>query len=162
MKRLCVSQPATQTADKSAIQSINKSDTQNGDSPTASPTLEEVRTRFETWRRAKKPRSSIPKSLWAAAVEVCKEQPIYRVCRALRLNYTELKRRVARTKSASEQPHSSKRSFVELSLGLEAQPVLCSIELESARGDKVKMSFAGKCRDLDPLELARFFWGAVQ
>lgn len=162
MKRLSVSQPATQTADKSAIQSINKSDTQRGDKPTASPTLEEVRTRFETWRRAKKPRSSIPKSLWAAAVEVCKEQPIYRVCRALRLNYTELKRRVARANSVSDTQHSSKRSFVELSLGLEAQPVLCSIELESARGDKVKMSFAGKCRDLDPLELARFFWGAVQ
>jgi|GEM_PF-1041705 hypothetical protein len=162
MKRLSVSQPATQTADNSAIQSINKSDTQRGDKPTASPTLEEVRTRFETWRRAKKPRSSIPKSLWAAAVEVCKEQPIYRVCRALRLNYTELKRRVARANSVSDTQHSSKRSFVELSLGLEAHPVLCSIELESARGDKVKMSFAGKCRDLDPLELARFFWGAVQ
>ena len=162
MKRLSVSQPATQTADKSAIQSINKSDPQRGDKPTASPTLKEARTRFETWRRAKKPRSSIPKSLWAAAVEVCKEQPIYRVCRALRLNYTELKRRVTRANSVSDTQHSSKRSFVELSLGLEAQPVLCSIELESARGDKVKMSFAGKCRDLDPLELARFFWGAVQ
>lgn len=162
MKRLSVSQPATQTADKSAIQSINKSDTQRGDKPTASPTLQEVRTRFETWRRAKKPRSSIPKSLWAAAVEVCKEQPIYRVCRALGLNYTELKHRVARANSVSDTQHSSKRSFVELSLGLEAQPVLCSIELESARGDKVKMSFAGKCLDLDPLELARFFWGAVQ
>jgi hypothetical protein len=162
MKGLSVSQPATQTADKSAIQSINKSDTQRGDKPTAGPTLEEVRTRFATWRRAKKPRSSIPKSLWAAAVEVCKEQPIYRVCRALRLNYTELKRRVARANSVSDTQHSSERSFVELSLGLEAQPVLCSIELESARGDKVKMSFAGKCGDLDPLELARFFWGAVQ
>ena len=164
MKGLSVSQPATQTADKSAIQSINKSDTQRGDKPTARPTLEEVRTRFETWRRAKKPRSSIPKSLWAAAVEVCKEQPIYWVCRALRLNYTELKRRVAQTKSVSDThtQQGPKRNFVELSLGLEAQPVLCSIEIESARGDKVKMSFAGKCRDLDPLELARFFWGAVQ
>jgi hypothetical protein len=48
---------------------------------------------------------------------------------------------------------------VELSLGLEAQPVLCSIELESARGDKVKMSFACKCRDFDPVELAKVFWG---
>jgi hypothetical protein len=163
MKRLSVFQPATQTADKSALQSINKSDTQRGDKPTASPTLEEVRNRFETWRRAKKPRSSIPKSLWAAAVEVCKKQPIYQVCRALRLNYTELKHRVARANSVSDtQQHSSKKSFVELSLGLEAQPVLCSIELESARGDKVKMSFAGKCLDLDPLELAKFFWAAVQ
>jgi hypothetical protein len=153
MKRLSVSQ--------SAIQSANKSGTQPGDKPTASPTLEEVRTRFETWRRGKKRRSRIPKSLWAAAVEVCIEQPIYQVSRALRLNYTELKRRVARTKSTSDTQHSAEKGFVELSLlGLEAQPVLCSIELESARGSKLKMSLSCKCRDLDPLELARLFWGA--
>jgi hypothetical protein len=154
MKRLSVSQ--------SAIQSTNKSDAQRGDKPTASPTLEEVRTRFETWRRGKKPRSRIPKSLWAAAAEVCIEQPIYQVSRALRLNYTELKRRVARTESVSDTQHISKRSFVELSLGLEAHPVLCSIELESPSGSKMKMSFAGRCRDLDPLELAKLFWVAGQ
>jgi len=91
------------------------------------------------------------------------EHPIYQVSRALRLNYTELKRRVRRTKSASDTQHLSlDRNFVELSLGLEAQPVLCSIDLESAKGDKVKMSFAGKCRDLYPLELARLFWAAAQ
>jgi len=162
MKSLPVSQSTMKPADKSATQPADKFATRAGDKPTPSPTLEEVRTRFETWRRGKKPRSRIPKSLWAAAVEVCKEQPIYRVCRALGLNYTELKRRVAQANSVSDTQHSSRGSFVELSLGLEAQPVLCSIELESARGDKVKMSFAGKCRDLDPLELARFFWGAVQ
>jgi len=153
MKRLSVSQSATQRADKSG--------TQLGDTPTTRPSLEEVRTRFETWRRGKQPRSRIPKSLWAAAAEVCIEQPIYQVSRALRLNYTELKRRVARTKSASDTQHSSERGFVELSLlGLEAQPMLCSIELESPRGSKVKMSFTGKCRDFDPLELAKLFWGA--
>jgi hypothetical protein len=156
MKRLLsLSQPA--------IQSINKSDTQRGDKPTVSPTLEEVRTRFESWRRGKKPHSRIPKSLWAAAVEVCMGYPIYQVSRSLRLNYSELKRRAARANNGSDTQHPSlARNFVELSLGLESQPVLCSIELESPNGDKVKMSFAGKCRDLDPLELAKFFWAAVQ
>jgi hypothetical protein len=155
MKSVPVSQSAMKPADKLA--------TQAGDKPTPRPTLEDVRTRFETWRRGKKPRSRIPKSLWAAAVEICIEQPIYQVSRALGLNYTELKRRVAQTKSASDTQRSSDRGFVELSLlGLETQPVLCSIELESPRGSKLKMSFAGKCRDLDPLELAKLFWGAGQ
>jgi hypothetical protein len=163
MKRLSGFQPATQTADKSAIQSINKSDTECGDKPTVCPILEEVRARFATWRRSKKPHSRIPKSLWSAAAAVCIEEPIYMVSQALRLNYTELKRRVAQIKSVSDTQHpSSDRSFVEVSLGVEAQPVLWSIELESPRGGKVKMSFSGKCRDLDPLELAKLFWGAVQ
>jgi hypothetical protein len=155
MKRLHISQPA--------IQSQKKSDIQRGDKPAAVLSLEEVRTRFETWRRAKKPHNRIPKSLWAAAVEVCKQHPTYQVSQALRLNYTELKQRTARANSGSDTQHPSlDRNFVELSLGLEAQPVLCSIELESPKGSKVKMSFAGKCRDLDPLHLAKLFWGAVQ
>jgi hypothetical protein len=163
MKRLCISPFAAQTADEPALQSINQSDTRRGDKPASSPTLEEVRTRFETWRRAKKPRSSIPKSLWAAAVELCMEHPIYRVSQALRLNYSELKRRVRGTKRASETQHPSlPGNFVEVSLGLESQPVLCSIELESARGSKVKMSFSGKCRDLDPVELSKLLWEVVQ
>ena len=155
MKRLSVSQPA--------IESLNKSDIQRGDKPTAGPSLEEVRTRFETWRRAKKPHNRIPKSLWAAAVEVCKQHPIYHVSQALRLNYTELKQRTAQANSGSDTQHPSlDRNFVELSLGLEAQPVLCSIEVESPKGGKVKMSFTGKCWDLDPMALAKLFWGAVQ
>jgi hypothetical protein len=156
MKCLCVCQPTIQTADKSATHLQNK--------PATSPTLEEVRKRFETWRRGKKPRSHIPKSLWAAAVEVCIDQPIYQVSRALGLNYTELKRRVAQTKRVcdTDTQQGPKRKFVELALEVEAQPVLCCIELESPRGSKVKMSFAGNCRDLDPMELAKLFWGAVQ
>jgi hypothetical protein len=154
MKRVPVAQFCPQTADKSATHLQNK--------PATSPTLEEVRKRFETWRRGKKPHSRIPKSLWSAAAAVCIEQPIYRVSQALRLNYSELKRRVAQTKSVSDTHQGQKRNFVELCLGVEAQPVLCSIELESPRGSKVKMSFAGKCRDLDPMELAKLFWGAVQ
>jgi hypothetical protein len=124
--------------------------------------LADVRHRFEKWRKGKKHGSRIPKCLWAAAGEVCIDQPVYRVSRALGLIYTELERRVARTKSDCDTQHSSERNFVTLSLGLESQPLLCSIELESPRGSKVKMSFAAKCRDLAPMELARLFWNAGQ
>ena len=58
------------------------------------PTLENVRKRFETWRRVKKPASRIPNGLWKAALEVCAEYPVHQVSKELGLNYTELRRRV--------------------------------------------------------------------
>jgi len=135
MKRLSVSQPCTK------------------------PTLEEVRTRFETWRKGKKRGSRIPKSLWAAAVEVCTEHTVNPVSRALGLNYTELKGRVSATERTADEQSVSGTEFVELSLGLGAQPVLCNVEIESAAGGKLKMTFSGKSREFDPVELAKVFWG---
>jgi hypothetical protein len=76
MKRLHIAKPA--------IQSQKKSDIQRGDKPTAFLSLEEVRTRFEIWSRAKKPHNRIPRSLWAAAVNMCMPQSVYRVFQALR------------------------------------------------------------------------------
>ena len=54
--------------------------------PALSPSLEKVRDRFETWRKRKKPGSRIPKALWQAAVESCKDDSVLQVSRALRLN----------------------------------------------------------------------------
>lgn len=127
--------------------------------PTTKLTLGEVRNRFESWRKGKKRGSRIPKRLWSAAVEVCAVHSVNQVSRALGLNHTALKRRVGDTEGSADRQSGSGRDFVELSLGLGAQPVLCGVELESAAGGKLKMTFAGKCRDFDPLELARAFWG---
>ena len=155
MKPLCVSQSAMKLADESTTQSKDK--------PTTKPTLEDVCTGFESRRRRKRRGSRIPKCFWAAAAEVCVDQPLFQVSRALGLNYTELKRRVAGTRSAPDTQQSRQRGFVELSLsGVEAQPILYSIEIESPKGSKLKMSFAGNCRDLDAVELAKVFWSAVQ
>jgi hypothetical protein len=121
------------------------------------PTLEEVSNRFETWRRGKKPRSRIPKCLWKAAVEVCAEHRVFRVSKALGLNYNDLKRRVVGAGQTEKMPSPAKADFVELSMGLRTQPVLCSVEIESEAYGKLKMSFS---RDFDPVELARVFFGA--
>ena len=131
--------------------------------PTPKPTLTEVRNRFETWRKGKRRGSRIPKSLWAAAVEVCKDHKMYQVSRALGLNYNELKHRASGTALSEEKAVVAGAKFVELSLGLESQSgVLCNVELESAAGDKLKLTFSGKCRDFDPMELARVFLGGVR
>lgn len=127
--------------------------------PAPKPTLHDVRLRFEAWRRSKKRDSRIPKSLWAAAAELCSEHRVSEVSRGLGLNYNELRRRVPGTMRSEDKPVVPGPEFVELSLGLGAQPVLWSVEFESAAGDKLKMTFSGTCGDFDPMELAKVFWG---
>lgn len=131
--------------------------TKTESTPASRPTLEEVRHRFETWRRGKKHGSRIPKSLWKAAVEVCAEHGVFRVSKALRVNYNDLKQRVVGTGQMEKMPTPLKAGFVELSMGLRTQSVLCSVEIESEAYGKLKMSFS---RDFDPVELARVFFGA--
>jgi hypothetical protein len=128
-------------------------------SPNSKPTLEEVRNRFETWRQSRKPRSRIPKCLWKAAVDVCVDNPIWQVSRALRLNHTELKQRVKESGQLLSNSNDPKGKFIELSLGVkEPKPTTCTVELESASGSKLKMTFTGNCRGFDPLQLTEAFW----
>jgi hypothetical protein len=127
--------------------------------PTKKPSLREVRKRFETWRRGKKRGSRIPKDLWAAAVEICAEQSVNQVSRGLGLNHTELKRRVAGTERSVDGQSLSGTDFLELPLRLGTDPVVYSVEFERTGGDKLKMTLSCKCREFDPLELARVFFG---
>ena len=45
--------------------------------------------------------------------------------------------------------------FVELSVGVQSEPVSCTVELENRAGEKLRMSFSGP---FDPLDWAREFW----
>jgi hypothetical protein len=131
----------------------------SGLKPTLKPTLDQVRDRFETWRRGKKPHSRIPKCLWKAAVEVCVDNPIWQVSRALHLNYNELKRRAVDSGQSQNNGNDPKENFIELSLGVKEQQLTTwTVELESASGAKLKMTFAGNCRDFDPVQLTESFW----
>jgi hypothetical protein len=120
------------------------------------PTLQEVLTRFETWRKGKKPGSRIPKSLWAAAVDLCDAHSICEVSRALGLNYTELKRRysVAR-QEAQMQRQPTSACFVEIpALAISSA---CVVELSNASGATMKMSFQGQSLHPDPVAMIRGF-----
>jgi hypothetical protein len=55
--------------------------------PTAKPTIEEVRQRFEHWRESRKHRTPIPESLWEGAASLCADHSTYRISRSLRLDY---------------------------------------------------------------------------
>ena len=56
--------------------------------------LENLRQRFERWRRTRKVRSRIPEPLWAAAVKSAAKYGIHRTAKALRVDYYALKKRV--------------------------------------------------------------------
>ena len=56
--------------------------------------LEQLRRRFEEFRKTQPVRSRLPEPLWIAAAKLAKRYGLYPTARALRLDYTALKRRV--------------------------------------------------------------------
>ncbi len=122
--------------------------------PSVHPTLEAVRKRFETWRKKGRARSPIPDALWDAAVELCRNHSIGKVCRALRLDYYGLKKRVHKSKDVG-----SNLGFVKLDLGAPViSPLEWRVEMEAPNGAKMILSLKGAPRDLNALELSRAFW----
>ena len=59
------------------------------------PDLLELSQRLEQWRSEQQPRSRLPESIWAAAVELAKRHGLHRTTKAPRLDYTGLKNRMA-------------------------------------------------------------------
>jgi len=112
---------------------------------TPSLTLEVVTEHFERWRRNKKKGERIPGSLWVEAIELVSDYPFSRVCRALHLCATDLKRHQAALSADKELTVSgSERSFVEIDPAVVDQamrpggtPVL--IELERPDGLRLRI-----------------------
>jgi hypothetical protein len=108
------------------------------------PTVEEVRTQLENWRKNKiNHREPIPKELWQAAVELAKKHSINAVSKALRLSYADLKDRLygpSRPKPSGRQKHTS---FIELKY--DRPPIEeTTLELQDLKRDlRLKVSFKG-------------------
>ena len=126
--------------------------------PADKPTLEDVRNRFESWRKHRKKRSPIPKSLWKAAVGLSEDYSICRLSKALHLNYTALRNQIleARNRNASALSIRS-AAFLELPVSPSIGPVECTVEMERNDGAKMKMYVKGNA-ELDLLELGKAFW----
>jgi hypothetical protein len=130
----------------------------NTSPPALRPTLEEIRERFENWRRRKKKGSRIPKSLWQAAVELSKDHSILQISRALRLNYNDLKHRVHGMEKTAVPSPGCCTDFVELDFGASILPSECAVEMEASNGAKMKMYFKGQQKGFDVVALSRVFW----
>ena len=94
--------------------------------PTVS--LEEVKTRFEEWRRNRKGKAAIPDELWAAAAEVARTEGASRTSTELRVEWNHLKRRMAAASQASRKRTPPR--FVELIAPRGEALSECVIELE--------------------------------
>ena len=90
--------------------------------------LEEVKARFEEWRRNRKGKAPIPDELWAAAAEVARREGVSRTSTELRVEWNHLKRRMAAADRTSSEPKPPR--FVELVAPRDESVSECVIELE--------------------------------
>ena len=115
--------------------------------------LEAGRRRFERWRRTRQGHSRIPEPLWTSAVKLAGAYGLCRTARALGLDYSALKRRVASAdphaspgqKTAQQKPagQEAAMAFVELVPPEGAYSPECIVELEGPRGAKMRIHVRG-------------------
>lgn len=102
--------------------------------------LEQLRRRFEEFRTSRSGRSRFPETLWTAAAEMAKRYGVNRTAQVLRLEYGGLRKRAEnqlRPKGKNQKTEAA--GFLEF-LGPGAKPVTyCSVEVESARGGKLRL-----------------------
>ena len=128
--------------------------------------LEDLRRRFERWRRSRKVRTRIPEPLWAAAVKSAERYGIHRTARALRVDYYALKERVeqnAVSAGAQQDPATTaskmaaEAEFFELPTAAWPGSGECTLELEDAVGAKLRVHLKGFAAP-DLAALTRSFW----
>jgi len=120
--------------------------------------LEDVRQRFERWRRTRKVRSRIPETLWASAVEMAGTYGLHRTSKALRVNYYTLKKRVEREAAAAGVSEGDAvATFIELAPPARAGSCKCTLDLEDADGATMRVHLEGIATP-DLTALIRSFW----
>ncbi|MBU2454607.1 MAG: hypothetical protein KJ668_14970, partial [Proteobacteria bacterium] len=109
---------------------------------TANPAFEEVKQQFSTWRKDRTRRTPIPGGMWEAAINLFRVEgySINKISKALHLNYSDLKRRIA----AHSKPiikDDQTFEFIKLDYSQSVFPSECVIEMEDRSGAKMKMCF---------------------
>jgi len=119
------------------------------------------RERFEKWRSKQKSRSRLPERLWSAAVKLADEYGVNRTARALRLDYSGLKRRMKSSVSSNLSQAVVGPKFIQLP-GSELTPVAeCAIECRHADGATIRIHIKGPQLP-DLAALGNVLWNAEQ
>lgn len=121
--------------------------------------LDEVRDRFELWRRDHPGRHGLPQELWSAAAKLAGQYGVYRTAKTLRVGYDSLKQHVQGGAVVGEKRSRTPR-FVELLPLSPATMPECSIELENVRGAKIKIQLNGAAVS-ELSHLTRLFWSEL-
>ncbi len=119
------------------------------------PSVDDVRSRFEQWRRTRQGKARIPDELWSAAMELARRDGVYRTASALHLDGGKLKRRMSASQTLPSEPMPP--AFVELmGSGAAGRPEY-TLELEGRHG-KLRIHCQGATA-ADLAELSRALWG---
>ena len=118
-------------------------------------TIDEVRTRFEEWRKNREGKSPIPDELWSAAVQLARKEGVNRTAAELHLDGGKLKRLMVRKTT----PGKPAPAFVELLTPRAVSVPECTIELERRHGT-VRLQLKGASAS-DLAALSRALWEAA-
>ncbi len=118
-------------------------------------TIDEVRARFEEWRKNRQGKSAIPDELWSAAVQLARKDGVNRTAAELHLDGGKLKRLMV-GKTTREKPAPA---FVELLAPRAISIPECTVELEGRHGI-VRIQLKGASAS-DLSALSRALWEAA-
>jgi hypothetical protein len=110
--------------------------------------VSQLKRQFDQWRAGRKVGERIPLDLWAGAVAAAVEHGAYRVAAELHLDYAVLKRRAALAGGKAAATELAP-CFVELFAPAGPTPPAgaaqreCVVELENARGAKMRVELSG-------------------
>jgi len=105
--------------------------------------LEAAQHHFGQWRTTREGSSRIPERLWTVAARAARRFGVHRTCRALRLDYAVLKRRVASDAAAIPSRAAVSASFVELVPAGNGPRAECVMELEEPSGARMRIEVKG-------------------
>jgi hypothetical protein len=109
-------------------------------SPIPEP-IEQLQRQLDQFRSGHPHRTRLPESLWQSAVELARQHGLYSVAHPLRLDYTQLKKRLGGVPSLRKK--ATKPAFIELVAVHPATISECLIELESSIGGKLRIQWKG-------------------
>jgi len=128
-------------------------------SPAIPADLQELRERFEDWRRTRRGKSPIPEPLWTAAAQLARSHGVCQTAQVLRLEYKKLKQLTEGGRVRTRVPRrraSAAAAFMELVAPQPAAGAECLIELEGPRG-KLRIQWKGATAP-DLAALSRVLW----
>jgi hypothetical protein len=123
-----------------------------------------LKRQFDQWRTERRVGERIPSDLWAGAVAAAGEHGAYRVAAELHLDYAVLTRRAALAGGNTSAAELAPR-FVELfapatrGTPAGAAPPACVIEMDNARGAKMRVELNGDALAGLPA-MCSAFWAA--
>ena len=119
--------------------------------------IDEVRSRFKSWRQTRKGKARIPDELLSAAIQVARRDGVNQTAAALHLDGGKLKRRMMATGPVPDK--TMPPAFVEMMVPQAAGGSECTIELEGRNG-KLRIHWKGATA-ADLVGLSRALWDAA-